>query len=45
MIQQLAERWDNRLTFKNLRLAERYLKGELEILVLLKEVGVSGKQW
>jgi hypothetical protein len=43
-IQQSSERWHHRLTYKNLRLAERYLEGKLEICVLLKEVGVGTKE-
>jgi hypothetical protein len=44
-IQQSSKRWHNRLTFQNPRLAERYLEDELEIGVLLKEVGGGGKEW
>src|SRR6266545_2838784 len=44
-IQQSAERWHNRLTYKNLRLAERYLEDKLEFWVLLKELGVGTKKW
>ena len=38
---QLMEKWKNRLTLDNLRLAERYLVGELEILVHLR-IGLPG---
>ena len=38
---QLMEKWKNRLTLDNLRLAERYLVGELEILVDLR-IGLPG---
>jgi hypothetical protein len=44
-IQQSAKRWHNRLTFNNLRFAERYIKGELELFVLLKRGGVSDEQF
>jgi len=44
-IQQSAKRWHNRFTYKNLRFAERYLKGELEILVLFKEVGSGAEEF
>jgi hypothetical protein len=33
---KLLEEWENRLTLDNLRLSERYLEGELELLVRLK---------
>lgn len=32
MLQQLAERWANRLTLDNLRLAERYIEGKLCVI-------------
>jgi hypothetical protein len=32
-IRQLMNRWENRLTLNNLRLIERYLEGELRILI------------
>jgi hypothetical protein len=44
-IQESAERWHNRLTYKNLRLAKRYIEGKLEILLLVKEVDIGGKEW
>ena len=32
-IHQLINRWEKRLTFENLRLSERYTKGELHLIV------------
>src|ERR1700693_287600 len=36
---QLMEKWKNRLTLDNLRLSERYLKGNLEVQILFREHG------
>ncbi len=33
MLNELSERWNNRLTLDNLRLAERYVEGELCIIL------------
>jgi hypothetical protein len=44
-IDQSVKRWHNRLTLKNLRLAERYLERELRIAVLLKHVGWGGEEF
>jgi hypothetical protein len=35
-IRQLTKRWENRLTLHNLRITERYLKGESRIIVVLR---------
>ena len=35
-IDELRQRWDDRLSIKNLALAERYLKGELEFGIILE---------
>jgi hypothetical protein len=43
-IQQSSKRWHNRLTYKNLRLAERYLEDKLEIWILFKELGIGAKE-
>lgn len=40
---KLMERWDQRLTLDNLALAERYLKGELRIVVHARH-GASGRR-
>src|SRR5450759_3161560 len=42
-LRQLMERWDNRLTFENLSLVEKYLEGRLT-LVCDVELG-SGSYW
>jgi hypothetical protein len=39
---QLEECWNDRLTFENLRLPERYCKGELRLLIYIR-IAVSGK--
>jgi hypothetical protein len=44
-IQQSSKRWHKRLTFKNLRFAERYIEGELELFVLVKGTGVGDEQF
>lgn len=44
-IQQSAKRWHNRLSLDNLRLSERYLEGELQILVLFKVFGVGFEEY
>ncbi len=44
-IQQSAKRWHERLTLNNLRFAERYVKAELELLILLKGTGVGAEQF
>ena len=35
-LRQLGQQWNDRLTLNNLRLIDRYLKGELEILIHLR---------
>src|SRR5207253_2444719 len=35
-LQQFFEQWNNRLTIDNLRFAERYAKGEIEIIIELE---------
>lgn len=35
-MRQLVKKWDDRLTLDNLRIAERYLKGEVEFLIHLQ---------
>jgi hypothetical protein len=41
---KLMEKWKNRLTLDNLRLSERYLEGNLEILVhLVEQIGGCAK--
>lgn len=44
-IQQSAERWHDRLTYKNLRLAERYLEAKLEVFVPIKVPGIGDEQF
>lgn len=39
----LLKCWNDRLTFDNLRLSERYIKSQLEIIVRLSVVGFRGK--
>ena len=38
-LRKYIERWDNRITFDNLRLAERYVKSEIHIHVLFEVSG------
>src|SRR5262245_36103219 len=38
---QLMEKWKNRLTLDNRRFGERYLKGDLELHILLKICGAT----
>jgi len=40
-ITRLMERFDNRLTLSNLRLAERYMKGEINVLIRLCIRGIN----
>ena len=42
-VSHMIQRSKDRLTLKNLRLTERYIKGELEILVLLSFIGAGGE--
>jgi len=41
-VRHLIERFKNRLTSNNLRLSERYIKSELEVLVRLSVIGSCG---
>ena len=41
IIRHLNERWEQRLTLDNLRLAERYVKGELHLLIHFRVGGVT----
>jgi hypothetical protein len=41
-VRRLIEKWNDRLTFDNLRLSERYLKGEIHILICFR-YGDSGE--
>ena len=40
-IREMHERFENRLRFGNLRLAERYVKGELNLLVHFRVMGTK----
>jgi hypothetical protein len=42
-VRELMEKWDKRITLDNLRLVERYLKGELEVHILLRLSVESGQ--
>jgi hypothetical protein len=43
-LDELLDRWENRLTVDNLALAERYLKGELRLIADMEEIGGAGKK-
>lgn len=43
-LDELMQRWKHRLTIRDLSLAERYLKGEIRLLVRLEEVGRAGEK-
>jgi hypothetical protein len=41
-LRKLGEKWQNRLTLDNLRISERYLKGDIEILIQLFDHAPAG---
>jgi hypothetical protein len=44
-LDELLDRWENRLTVDNLALAERYLKGEIRLIVSFEKIGRADKQF